>query len=135
MYTYDRRKVAATMNLHGKWRAITEKHRSAEFKDLQNLLEEAGKYLKSVGLELVVKESYISKEDHGSDGERLSGSLTVIDSPENSFATDTADKVKDRIEEALGIHSYPKLIPGRQGKPRQADDQPTTAWYVDISDY
>jgi hypothetical protein len=130
MYGYDRRKTAASMDVHQKWREIVQKHAAAERHDLQAVLHEMVNYLRSVGYDLDVSKSELDKQWHGSDGWRLVGQLMITEREENTVKAETPEQVRKWVEEATGLYGYPKKI-GEQQTPRG----PISTWVVDIGDY
>ncbi len=108
MYSYDRRtKTAASMDLHSEWREIIDKHEKAEQHDLESLLHKLVNYMKSVGYDLNVRESYIGKRWHGSDGWRMEGQLVIKERAENSVKAPNAESVRRWVKEATGMHTFP----------------------------
>jgi hypothetical protein len=113
MYSYDRRprgKTAAKLEVFHKWREIVDKHEMAERRDFVALIHELVPYFKSNGLDLDVKMSSIGKEDHGSDGWRIAGWLTVNERAENNTKSETPDSVKMWVEEATGLYCHPRKL-------------------------
>lgn len=135
MYSYDRQtKTAATMDAHSKWRDIVDKHEAAEHKEMEALLKEMAKYLKSVGLDLDVGKSYLGKEYHGSDGVRRAGELVVSERAENNILVERPEMIAKWVAEATDMHGSARRIGTGPGK-RQVDDLPIGIWAVDISEY
>jgi hypothetical protein len=123
MYSYDRRtKTAASMDLHSEWREVIDKHEKAEQHDLKALLDKLVNYLKSVGYDLNVRESYLGKRWHGSDGWRMEGQLVIKERAENTVKAPNAASVKKWVEMATGTYGTPA-----KGK------EPDT-WIVNISE-
>jgi len=108
MYSYDRRKTAAKLEVFEKWRQIVDKHEIAEKRDFEVLLVAMVPYFKSNGLDLDVKNSFIGKEDHGSDGWRITGWLTVHERAENNVKSETPESVKMWVDEASGLYCHPR---------------------------
>lgn len=133
-YDYDRAKTAATMDVHAKWRAIVDKHAEAERREMQALLKDMVKYLKSNGLDLDINRSYLSKVEHGSDGMRLSGELIVSERAENVLKIERPDMLAKWVAEATELHGGARKI-GEGPAKRQADDLPVGVWAVDVSQY
>ena len=123
MYSYDRSKTAAPMDFHAKWSEIVTKHAQAERHDFDQLLQEAVKYLRSVGYDLDVGKSYLGKEYHGSDGVRMSGELHITERAENAAKGERPEQVQKWIKEALMLHGSARKGSGEY------------AWVVDISSY
>lgn len=132
MYSYDRRKTAAKLDVYSNWLDIVNKHEASERREMQDLLESLVRYLRSEGLELDVKRSHIGKEYHGSDGARLSGQLVVAEARENVVQASKPEQIRKWVEDATGLYGYPKKI-GEGPTLRQVDDQPVGVWLVDIS--
>lgn len=122
VYSYDRRKTAATMDFHAKWDEIVMKHAQAERHDFDQLLQETVKYLRSVGYDLDLSKSYLGKEYHGSDGIRMSGELYVTERAENTVKHERPEGVAKWIKEALQLHTSPRKGSGEY------------AWVIDISE-
>lgn len=135
MHNYDRRKTAAKLEVHEKWREIVEKHEAAERHDFQALLHELVNYFKSVGFDLDVSKSYIGKEWHGSDGWRREGTLTITERDENNVKSSKPEDVKKWVEEATGLYAYPKKISERPSKGGPHPGEPVGTWQVDIGEY
>lgn len=122
------------MDVDAKWAAIVRKHAEAERREMQDLLEEMARYLGSQGLILDLKRSYLGKDDHASDGARMSGELTVMEDPQNNIKAETEDMIRKWVQEGTGLYgSVRKLSEGPQK--RQVDDLPVGHWTVDISSY
>ncbi len=131
MHDYDRRKTAATLDVHSKWQDIVEKHEHAEQHDFAVLLKELVPYFKSVGYDLDVSKSHIGKENHGSDGWRRSGTLVITEREENNVKAERPDQVKQWVTEATGLHApYPTKM-GEKDTPRGK----VFTWAVDIGEY
>lgn len=128
-YSYDRRKTAATLDVHDKWRDIVQKHEAAEQKDFQALLHELVPYLKSVGYDLDVSKSEIGKFYHGSDGVRRSGTLVITEREENTVKAEKPEQVKKWFEEATGLYGHPTKM-GEKQTPRGT----VYTWAVDITE-
>jgi hypothetical protein len=122
VYSYDRQKTAAKLDVHSKWQDIVMKHEAAESHDFKALVHELVPYLKSNGYDLDVSKSHISKEWHGSDGWRLSGMLTITERAENVAKARNASDVADWVNEATGISGSARHVGG-------------DTWVVDISSY
>jgi hypothetical protein len=123
MYSYDRNKTAAKLDVHHKWHAIVEKHETAERKDFQDLLRELVPYFKSVGYDLDVANSYIGKEWHGSDGWRRMGQIVLTERAENTVKATKPEQVRMWVEEATGMIGFP------------AKGRAEHTWVVDIGQY
>ena len=123
MYDYDfrRPRIAAKLNLFGEWRAVVTKHEEAERQELQALLRKLVPYLGSVGYDLDLQKSYLSKDYHGSDGLRIEGFLYVTERPENNTKATKPEQVATWIEAATGMHGGARHLQG-------------DSWVVDISD-
>lgn len=132
MYSYDR--TAAQMSFFGEWQDIVEKHRREQSQEFEKLLQEAAKYLRSVGLVLNVKESWLGVRHNSSDGPRMEGTLVVSEAPENTVKVDKPAMIGKWIEEALNTNGYARRTSDGPAK-RQVDDLPVGNWIVDISDY
>ncbi len=115
-------KTAAHLDVHKKWREIVQKHDEAEKKEFQALLHELVNYLKSVGYDLNVNQSYIGKENHGSDGYRLYGQLMIKEREENVSKAERPEQVSSWVQMATGLSGSAKPLGGG-------------TWAVDISDY
>ena len=129
MYSYDRRKTAASMDAHAKWRDIIRKHEKAEREELDALVKEMAKYLKSEGLELDVRKSYLEKDYHGSDGYRLTGALIVSESKENNVKVTDPQWIRKWVEAATGLYGF-VMKTGEGPALRQVDDLPVGVWEV-----
>jgi hypothetical protein len=123
MYSYNRTKTAAKINLHNVWKGIVDKYQAKEENEFQELTRELVLYLRSVGYELDWKQSWIGKEWHGSDGWRMSGILYLTESPENTVKAETAQQVEKWVTEATGQWGSASKgkLPGE--------------WRVDIGEY
>jgi hypothetical protein len=108
MYSYDRRKTAAKMEVFDQWRDIVERHEKAEQREFKLLLHELVPYFKSNGLDLDVGKSFIGKEWHGSDGWRITGQFVVSERAENTVKSETPESVKGWVEEATGMYCHPR---------------------------
>lgn len=135
MYDYDRlrTKRAAQIDLHSKWRAIVSEHYHAERKDMEHLLASLEPYLKSVGLDLDVKRSYLAKKDAGSDGTRLDGELWVTEREENNTLSPNADSVAKWVAEAVDIRGSARLV--TKGPAVNRNGEKLGTYVVDISAY
>lgn len=125
MYSYDRRKTAAKMDLHDKWSDIVDKHRKAEAKDMEKLLKSCVAPLKAAGWDLDLKSSYLDKYSSGSDGNRLSGNLRLIqrgERPLGGGGGTTRQHIESMLQNTLDVWS---------GAPREVSDG---TWDVDISE-
>jgi len=128
MYNYDRRKkTAAKMDLYAKWRDIIDAHAEAERRDLDNLLKSTVPYLKSVGLDIDLRRSYLSKYYHGSDGVRIEGMLYLKDRPENTVKLiefgerEGAERVSKWLDSAIDMYGHAQY------------DKAKDEWQVDIT--
>ncbi len=130
MYSYDR--TAASTELRNKWKDAVEKHKKALSDDLEDVLKSAVPYLKSVGYDLDLKRSGLSVEQHGSDGDRMSGMLTITEREENSVQAMDAQGVKHWVAEALGIYGFPRKV--SEGPEKGRNGQPLATWVVDIDE-
>ena len=115
MTSYDfRNRVAAKMDLYSKWRDIVDKYRKQEAKDFEGLLKSAVPYLRSVGYDLILSESYLDRYNSGSDGVRIEGLLVIRDRDENTVKSiefgerDGARRVRDWVDEALNMYGTVK---------------------------
>ncbi len=127
-------KSAAKLEVYPKWRAIVEKHEAAERKEMAALVHELVPYFKSNGYDLDVEKSYLAKRWHGSDGWRMEGMFTITEREENNVKATKPEQVKTWVEEATGLHGYPRKLSERpaKGGPRPGD--PITTWQVEISE-
>jgi hypothetical protein len=130
MYSYDR--TAATTDLRSDWLDAVQKHDRALNEDLKDVLKKAVPYLKSVGYDLDLKRSYLSVEEHGSDGKRMSGALTVTEREENNVQAKDAQAVKQWVASALGIYGFPRKI--SEGPEKGRDGTPLATWLVEIDE-
>lgn len=133
-YSYDRRKVAAKLDVHDKWRDIVDKHAKEEAQDFQDLLKEMVKYLKSEGLDLDLKRSHLGKYHAGSDGVRMSGELVVSERQENNIEAN-AKSVQQWVEAATGLWGGGVRKIGEGPGKRQVDDKPVGVWTIDVGSY
>jgi hypothetical protein len=128
MYSYDRRKTAAKLDVFHVWHAIVEKHEAAERKEFAALLHELVNYFHSVGYDLDVGKSYIAKNWHGSDGWRMEGMFTIVEREENTVKATKPQQVEMWVEEATGLHGSAKKI-AEKDTPRGS----IGTWQVDIT--
>lgn len=135
MYSYDRQKTAAKLDVYSKWRDIVDKHDAAERKEMDALLQDMVRYLRSEGLELDVKRSHIGKYYHGSDGVRMEGTLVVAEAWNNVAQALKPDWIRKWVEAATGLYGGTPQKIGEGPKLRQVDDQPVVVWQIDISAY
>lgn len=132
MYSYDRRKIAAQMDVPAKWHDIVTRHAAAEAREMEDLLHEMARYLKSEGLVLDVGRSYLGKEFHGSDGFRREGQLVVSEAKENTIKG-SKEQIEKWVRAATELHGSAKKI-GDGPALRQVDDEPVGVWQIDISE-
>lgn len=134
-YSYDRRtKVAVKLEVHDKWRAIVEKHAKAEEEDLKDLLRDLVKYMKSEGMDLDLKRSWLGKTYAGSDGIRRAGELYFSESPSNVVQANERT-IQKWVEEATGMWGGFVRKVGEGPALRQVDDKPVNVWYIDVGEY
>lgn len=131
MYSYDRRTAAST-DLRKKWSDVVDRHAKALRSDLEDVLKGAVPYLKSVGYDLDLKQSYLSVEQHSSDPDRMSGMLTITEREENNVQAPNADGVRKWVSEALGIYGFPRKV--SEGPEKGRNGQPLATWVVDIDE-
>jgi hypothetical protein len=132
-YSYDRQKTAAKLDVHSKWRDVVDKHAEAEQKDFEALLKDTAKYLKSEGLDLDLKRSWLGKRYSGSDGVRRTGELYVSERPENTIEANERSIVR-WVEAATDMHGSARKV-GEGPAKRQVDDKPVGVWVVDVGEY
>lgn len=130
--SYDRRpKMAAKIDLYDKWRDVVDRHDAAERKEMQALLKEAVPYLRSNGLDLDLKRSYLSKYYSGSDGVRMEGVIYVTEREENSMPVLGAEMLERWVEAAIDLRGTARKI--GEGKPSRVHNQPVGVWQVDVT--
>lgn len=132
MYSYDRSKTAASMNLYREWRDMVNKADRDLRQEFSELLKKAVPYLKSVGYDLDVSKSYLDKEPRGSDGDRLIGMLYVTEREENNVVAPNAESVRRWVDEALGLWGRPRKVSEGPGTNRAG--QPLASWEVDLGE-
>ncbi len=132
MYSYDRRTAASTY-LRQDWFEAIQKHDKALRQDFEDIVKKAVPYLKSVGYDLDLKNSFLDVQMRGgSDGPRMSGQLTVTEREENTTQAVNAESVKRWVLDSIGIHGYPKKT--KEGPEKGRNGQPLATWVVDIDE-
>lgn len=119
------------MDLFREWKDIVEYNETKEARDMQALLRKAVPYLRSVGYDLDLDGSFLSKEHHGSDGWRLAGQLVVREREENNTVAPNARSVVQWVEAATGMHGSAQKRSEGPGTNRSGE--PLATWVVDIS--
>lgn len=135
MYSYDRSKTAAKMDLHSEWRDIVDYNETKEHRDFQALLKKMVPYFKSVGYDLLIddRRTFISKEHHGSDGWRIAGQLVIRDREENVTQTVDPDRVSMWVDEAIDTRG--RAVLDSRGPQKGRNGDPLSTWVVDITAY
>jgi hypothetical protein len=131
MYSYDRRTAAST-DLRSEWKDIVQKHEKAEQEEFDALIKKAVPYLKSVGYDLVLKDSYLGKKNSGSDGTRMTGQIVVKEREENNTQAKDGRGVSRWLEEALGLYGSAKKQ--SEGPEKSRSGEPLITWVVDLDE-